>query len=83
MLITNKLDNLELQEVRTFDYAKLKAELGEFPRYIQYNGWDCEEVMRVEVIDGEEVVDRGWEIIGTNKLVEYQWTSPKAINKER
>ena len=76
MIITDSLENLEVKEIRVFNYFKLEQELGTFERYKRFDGAECEEVTRIEVIDGMEVIDRGWEIIGTNKIVEYQWTDP-------
>ena len=76
MLIKGDLENLESGEIRVFNYAKLEKELGPFPRYKQYDGAHCEEVQTYEVLDGEEVVETGWQIIGTTRLVEFQWTDP-------
>ena len=77
MLIKGDYENLEQQEVRQFNYRAMAEELGEFPRYKNFDGWECEEVLFTEEIDGEEVTTQGWQIIGTNRVVEHQWTSPK------
>lgn len=76
MITTNDLENLEPGEIRYFKYEKLAAELGPMEKYKKYDSMECEEVTVLEYDDEEKpIVTYGWQIIGTNRVVEYAWTT--------
>lgn len=79
MIVKNNLVNLELGEIRIFNYSLLEQELGVFERYKQYDGWECEEVIQTEEVDEVLIEEHGWQIIGTNNIIEFQWTEPKDV----
>lgn len=76
MIIKGDLECMECQEVRIFQYALLAKELGAMPKYQKYDGWECEEIMTFEIVGNDVIQEHGWQIIGTNRIVERQWTIP-------
>lgn len=79
MLVKGDLEGIDLPVLRRFRYSLLAEELGEFDKYKKYDGELCEEVLDIEVVDGEIIEEYGWQILGTNRIVEIQWTEPIII----
>ena len=77
IIIKDNIDNLECEEIRIFNYSKMVEDIGALEKYKAFDGWECEEVRKSEIIEDEEILTEGWEIIGTNRIVEKVWTTPK------
>lgn len=76
MITTNDLEHLECLEVRVFSYWLMVADIGPLEKYKKYDGRLCEEVAHVEKYNDIEIIEHGWQIIGTNRIIEYGWTVP-------